>query len=165
MCVEKCFFWYREHCFVLVENLLNTLQKGKRQQRRGWHTRSLQEMHCSWWVCGLNKFTAKTGEPDLNEMDKTEQAIILTATRLTESMFSSFLHPQQSYTFAFPLWQNADGWLAVQSANIRLAFQKTWVILKKLENPPKNTGKFALHLLHIKRHPEWQNRTNECNMN
>lgn len=74
-----------------------------------------------------------------------------------------FLLPQQSYTFAFALWQNADGWLAVQNANIRLAFQKTWVILKKLENPPKNTNKFAL--LHIKRHPEWQNRTNECNAN
>lgn len=40
--------------------------------------------------------------------------------------FPPFLLPQQSHTSAgkWPLWQNADGQLAVQSPNTRLAFQK-----------------------------------------
>jgi len=50
----------------------------------------------------LNKFPAKTGEPVLTEMDRTEQAIILAATRLTESMFSSFPSPPAIIHLCFP---------------------------------------------------------------
>lgn len=157
-------FLYREHLFCTSGEFIKCFSEGKKTEENDtleifkkcivvdgflvWISFQLKLVNLSWlkWT-GLNKLSYS----QLQDWQKV--------------CFPPFLLPQQSYTFAFPPWQNADGWLAVQSANIRLAFQKTQVILKKLENPPKNTAKFALHLLYIKRHSEWQNRTNECDVN
>lgn len=81
--------------------------------------------------------------------------------------FPPFLLPQQSHTLAgkWPLWQNADGWLAVYSANTRLAFQKIEGILIKLVNPHKNTDKFVLHLFHIKKAFRMTKQADEWNVN
>lgn len=39
----------------------------------------------------------------------------------------------------------------MHSANTKLAFQKIEGILRKLVNPHKNTDKFVLYLIHIKK--------------
>lgn len=81
--------------------------------------------------------------------------------------FPPFLLPQPPHTFRGkrPLWQNEDGWLAVRSANTRLAFQKTEGILRKLVNPHKDTDRFVLHLIDIKREFRMTEQGDEWNVN
>lgn len=62
---------------LLVKYLLNALLKGRIQKRMR------QAMHPSGLVSTLSEFSAKISEHDLPELCKTEQVIILAATRLT----------------------------------------------------------------------------------